>query len=95
MHGSNQSDGDEELEFRECGGERRWWCWEAARFETTEEERLFVGFVREECEEEGEDGEEDKGPLGPAPGFPHGYEGANYGTGGMLVEMFVRWRKGR
>jgi len=59
VHGSNQRDGDEELEFRQRGRKGGGWWWETAGFETSEEEGFLVGFVCEEREDEGEDCEED------------------------------------
>ena len=78
MYRPQERNGEEESQFGEREGEGSGWRREAAGFETLEEEGFLVGFVSEECEEEGEDGEEDEGPLGPAPGFANCYERANY-----------------
>jgi hypothetical protein len=52
--------------------------WETESLSSFREDSFLVGFRGEESECYGEDGEEDYGPLGPAPGFADGDEGANY-----------------
>jgi len=74
---TEQSDGEHELYFRSGGGEGRGWKDVAAFLGTALEEGFLVGFLGDDSEEEGENGEEDEGPLSPAPRFADGYEGAD------------------
>jgi hypothetical protein len=52
------------------------------------EKRFLVGFGGEEGEDKRENGEEDQGPLGPAPRFADGDERTDYGSlAGMLARF--------
>ena len=69
-------------------------CWRAGwdrngeTFGATEEDCFLVRFAHEECGDCGEDGEEDYGPLRPAPRFANSNESANYRSSQVSVANF-------
>lgn len=70
MHGAKKSDGEQEFDSRDSGGQGRWCGREVATFGSASEEGLFVCFLCEEGEDVGEYCEEDYSPLGPTPVLP-------------------------
>jgi hypothetical protein len=84
---------DEELYLCWAVGEWWWLGWETEFLGALCEDFFLIGFRGEEGECYGEDGEEDYSPLGPAPGFADGDEGADYGSW-VGVSFESRTRRG-
>ena len=81
MEGSGDGGGGEEADVLKCGALGFWGAGDVEVCGAVVEDSGFEAFAHEEGEREDGEGQEQDGPLGPAPAFTADDEAADEGTG--------------